>query len=103
MRNIGIEETIKTLTKALNINEKKLQSSESSAEEKFLSGVLKTALRELDFRVEKAIEVVEGIYECPKCKTDYDVYFDDDFYNYCPNCGQKLKLIFENSNNEDED
>lgn len=26
---------------------------------------------------------------CPRCRTRYEVDYDD--YNYCPNCGQRIK------------
>lgn len=110
MKNIGIEEIIKILTKVLKENETNLQSGRSSAGERALSKVLEVALRELDFRVEKVADVIgdsvadDGgllydTYICPKCKEHYEIDYHN--YNYCPNCGQKLRLNFEESENED--
>lgn len=34
-------------------------------------------------------EIVYDIWICPNCEEEYEVDYDD--YNFCPNCGQRIK------------
>ena len=40
-------------------------------------------------------EIIYDSYDCPSCNCSYEL--DNDKYNHCPNCGQKLDWSGENA------
>lgn len=43
-------------------------------------------------------DMVCGTYECPYCGEYYELGYDE--YEYCPNCGQHMKIDLEGDGNE---
>ena len=46
------------------------------------------AIRVLEKQIPKKLTFVWDEWLCPCCGARYEVYYD--YYDYCPNCGQKI-------------